>query len=89
MEFDLEFDDDDDDTTCFLALHSVGSCVFFGLCFSGSGKGYDRQRTAKFMARWCVYISGSSTVTRHAAALVVVTENRKTVPSNAPAHVRE
>jgi hypothetical protein len=32
MEYDLEFDDDDDDTTCFLALHSVGSGVFFLGC---------------------------------------------------------
>ena len=49
---DWEFDDDDYDTTCF--FHCIASdMAFLGVfVFPGLGKGYDRQRTARSMARW-------------------------------------
>jgi hypothetical protein len=50
MECDFDFDDDYDDTTCF--FHCIASDLAFLGCVSWVGKGYDRQRTARFMARW-------------------------------------
>jgi hypothetical protein len=75
---DTEFDDDDDDTTCFFC-HCIasGPGVSYGVLFFWVGKGYDRQRMARFDGPLMHVHFGSSTVTRHAAAPVVVTENRK------------